>query len=257
MQRNSWHQETHRHISFYCIQDQKRLLNVKPLNYTPAKIPVCAIHLKAVNLGGIQCHRISETRAGISPISVWVINDFGDALEVLLGGDPVAWRMPQMTFSRCFHLLFAVKLRSTRPGSRTVCNERQRFFTRIAGFCVPECFLCFKAFCFSTLWWLCEILGRWFCKCWHATLKAKFFDKIFAHHIVQMCCVSPGLWRGSPMEFLSFFFLHPFCVSMCCSFRPQGGVWCWWGISMDRWVSVCLCNRYKAKCGRTRDKFGS
>jgi hypothetical protein len=66
--------------------------------------------------------------------------------------------------------------------------------------------LCFKAFCFSTLWWLCEILGRWFCKCWHATLKAKFFDKIFAHHIVQMCCVSPGLWRGSPMEFLSFFF---------------------------------------------------
>jgi hypothetical protein len=117
--------------------------------------------------------------------------------------------------------------------------------------------LCFKAFCFSTLWWLCEILGRWFCKCWHATLKAKFFDKIFAHHIVQMCCVSPGLWRGSPMEFLSFFFLHPFCVSMCCSFRPQGGVWCWWEISMDRWVSVCLCNRYKAKCGRTRDKFGS
>ena len=42
MQRNSWHQETHRHISFYCIQDQKRLLNVKPLNCTPAKIPICA-----------------------------------------------------------------------------------------------------------------------------------------------------------------------------------------------------------------------
>ena len=87
--------------------------------------------------------------------------------------------------------------------------------------------------------------------------KRRFLIR-FSHTTLCRCVVFPPacdeglLWNSCPFVFSFASFL---CINVL---LISSAGWCLMlVISMDCWVSVCLCNRYKAKCGRTRDKFGS